>query len=83
MLDIKFKTDEDIIARVIISKKCAIPTDFANYLWDKYKISYMLLRRDFMSNEINKDIILELKQQKFFKIYFDESKKNLERIRSS
>lgn len=35
----------------------------------------MLLQRDFNSNEINDNIILELKQQKFFETYCNEAKK--------
>ena len=80
MLNIKFSINEDIIARIMISKS-EIPIDFANFLWDKYKTSYMLLQRNFKSNEIDNNIILELKQQSFFKNYCNDAKKNLERIK--
>ncbi len=79
MLNIKFTTDEDIMARMMISNN-KMPVDFANYLWYKYKPSYMHLQRDFRSNEIDENIILELKKQEFFKNYCDEAKKNLLRI---
>ena len=82
MLNIKFSINEDIIARIMISKS-EIPVDFANFLWDKYKTSYMLLQRNFKSNEIDNNIILELKQQSFFKNYCNDAKKNLERIKNS
>ena len=79
MLNIKFNTDEDIMARMMISKS-EMPVDFANYLWGKYKISYILLQKNFKSNEIDNNIILELKHQNFFKNYCHEAEKNLERI---
>ena len=71
MLNIKFNTDEDIMARMMISKS-EMPVDFANYLWGKYKISYILLQKNFKSNEIDNNIILELKHQNFFKNYCHE-----------
>ena len=66
MLNIKFKTDIDITARLMISKS-NMPTDFANYLCDKYRILYILLQKNLTANEIDKNIILELQQQEFFK----------------
>lgn len=82
MLNIKFQTDEDILARIMISKS-EIPTSFANYLWDKYKSSYMLLQKDIKVHEIDNNIILELKQQNFFKTCFNEAKNNLKRIKKN
>ncbi len=82
MLNIKFQTNEDIMARIMISKS-RIPTDFANYLWNKYRITYTLLQKDFKIKEIDNNIILELKQQKFFKTYCNGAIKNLERIKNN
>ena len=82
MLNIKFQTDEDILARIMISKS-EISTSFANYLWDKYKSSYMLLQKDIKVHEIDNNIILELKQQNFFKTFFNEAKNNLKRIKKN
>ena len=44
-----------------------MPTDFANYLWNKYRKSYILLQNDFNINEVDNNIILELQNQTFFK----------------
>ena len=82
MLNIEFNTDEDIMARMMVSKS-EMPVDFANYLWDKYKLSYIFLQRNFKSNEIDNNIILELKQQSFFKNYCNEAEKNLKRIKTN
>ncbi len=79
MLNIKFKTDKDIMAKLVISKNL-MPITFANYLYDKYKSSYLLLLRNSKSNKIDNNIILELQQQDFFKQYLNEANQNLERI---
>lgn len=59
-----------------------MPTDFANYLWNKYRKSYILLQNDFNINEVDNNIILELQNQTFFKDFCDEAEKNLERIKT-
>lgn len=82
MLNIKFETDIDILARIMISKN-RIPTEFANYLWNKYKLSYKLLQENLQSNEIDSNIILELQQQKYFKTCCTEADQNLQRIQNS
>ena len=79
MLNIKFKTDIDLMARLMISKN-KMPTEFANYLWDKYRLSYIYLQKDFKSDEIDNNITKELEQQKFFKQLCEGANKNLERI---
>ena len=56
MITIKFKIDEDIIARRIISKNC-MPTSFANYLWEKHNDSYKLLKSNFLSENIDLEIM--------------------------
>lgn len=65
MINISFKTDDDLMARVIISKNY-MPTNFVNYLYDKYRKSYLILKRDITSKDIDDNIIYELKQQDFF-----------------
>lgn len=82
MLNIKFKTDKDIMAKFIISKNL-MPITFANYLYDKYKSSYLLLLRNSKSNKIDNNIILELQQQDFFKQYLNEANQNLVRIENN
>ena len=82
MLNIRFKTDKDFMARLIISKN-NMPTDFANYLWDKYRVSYMTLQKDFQSEEIDNNIISELEKQEFFKKLCDNANNNLERIKDN
>lgn len=79
MLIFKFKLDKNILARLMISKS-QIPTDFANYLWGKYKLSYILLQRNITSTGVDNNIILELQQQVFFNKCYDESYENLKRI---
>lgn len=79
MLNIKFKTDIDLMARLMILKN-KMPTEFANYLWDKYRLSYIYLQKDFKSDEIDNNIVKELQQQKFFKQLCEGANKNLERI---
>lgn len=71
MLNIKFKIDKDIMAKLVISKNL-MPIPFANYIYDKYKSSYLLLLRNSKSNKIDNNIILELQQQDFFKQYLNE-----------
>lgn len=82
MLNIRFQIDDNIMAKIMISKSM-MPKKFAHYLWDNYKISYSLLIKDIKSNEINNNIILELQQQDFFKISYEKAKKNLERIQNN
>ena len=82
MINIDFKTDLDIMARVLISKSM-MPRDYANYLWNKYQTSYSRLIWDLISKEIDPDIIAELKEQDFFKSLSVEAEKNLERIQKS
>ena len=82
MLNIKFKTDKDIMAKLVISKNL-MPIPFANYIYDKYKSSYLLLLRNSKSNKIDNNIILELQQQVFFKQYLNEANQNLERIETN
>lgn len=82
MLNIKFKTDIDLMARLIISKN-KMPIEFANYLWNKYKVSYMCLQRDLNSKEIDNNIILELQKQDFFERLCQGADKNLERIENN
>ena len=82
MLSIKFKTDSNIMARIMISKSI-IPTKFANYLWNKYKLSYKLLKENFKSTKIDSNIILELQQQEYFKTHCIEANQNLQRIQNS
>ena len=69
----------DLMARLIISKN-KMPIEFANYLWDKYRLSYIYLQKDFKSDEIDNNIVKELQQQKFFKQLCEGANKNLERI---
>ena len=70
------------MARLIISKN-KMPTEFANYLWNKYKVSYMCLQRDLNSKEIDNNIILELQKQDFFERLCQGADKNLERIENN
>ena len=82
MLNIKFKIDKDIMAKLVISKNL-MPIPFANYIYDKYKSSYLLLLRNSKSNKIDNNIILELQQQVFFKQYLNEANQNLARIENN
>ena len=82
MLNIKFKIDKDIMAKLVISKNL-MPIPFANYIYDKYKSSYLLLLRNSKSNKIDNNIILELQQQDFFKQYLNEANQNLARIENN
>ena len=77
MLKIDFLVCEDVIAREMISKS-RMPIEFANYLWDKYKKSYMELQHNPMcgKNLIDYGIISELKEQEFFKKILIEAKEN-------
>lgn len=82
MITIKFKIDEDIIARRIISKNC-MPTSFANYLWEKHNDSYKLLKSNFLSENIDLEIINELKKTNFFQKDIQQAKSNLKRIKKN
>ena len=64
MLHIQLRVDENIIARIIINIS-KTPVDFANYLWDKYRISYMKLQKNIKEN-IDGNILKEVKAQEFF-----------------
>ena len=75
MLEIEFKTDKEILARAMISKN-AMPMDFAKYLFQKYRTSYLLLQNNLMEKEIDDNLLLELMQQKFFEEYINEAKEN-------
>ena len=82
MLNIKFRIDPNLMARVIISTS-KMPTELANYLWNKYRLSYQILQKDLHSTEIDNNIILELQQQKYFKTCYTEADQNLQRIQHS
>ncbi len=82
MINISFKTDDDLMARVIISKNY-MPTNFINYLYYKYRKSYLILKRDITSKDIDDNIIYELKQQEFFKNFSAEASENLKRIKNN
>lgn len=82
MLNINFVIDEEILAREIISRSC-MPTEFANYLWDKYNSSYIKLQRLVICKEIDINILSEVKKQKFFKDIYNIATANLERIRNA
>ncbi len=81
MLNIEFKVDEDIIAREVIARSF-MPNNFADYLWDKYRLSYMILQKSPTSDDkaLDKNIINELKQQDFFKNIIKQSEENCTRI---
>lgn len=79
MININFIVDEDILARVIISKS-AMPTELANYLWGKYKVSYKELQSSVNSKNIDEGIITELKQHHYFKQKLREAYDNCTRI---
>lgn len=81
MLKIEFENNVYIIARIMISKS-VMPKSFANYLWYKYKSSYFNLMKNIKSNDIDKNIILELQQQDFFNDYIKSAKENLDRIKA-
>lgn len=82
MLEIEFKTDKEILARAMISKN-AMPMDFAKYLFQKYRTSYLLLQNNLMEKEIDGNLLLELTQQKFFEEYINEAKENLLRMQEN
>ena len=82
MLEIEFKTDKEILARAMISKN-AMPMDFAKYLFQKYRTSYLLLQNNLMEKEIDDNLLLELMQQKFFEEYINEAKENLLRMQEN
>lgn len=82
MLNIKFEVDEDVLMRQMVHKN-KMPTDFANYLWDKYNNSYRILQKDFLSDNINFEIFKEIKQQSFFLDLLKKSRDNCERIQNN
>ena len=67
MLNIKFRIDPNLMARVIISTS-KMPTELANYLWNKYRLSYQILQKDLHSTEIDNNIILELSNKNISKL---------------
>jgi len=82
MLKIDFQVNEEILARVMISKS-DMPTDFANYLWDKYRDSYKWLKKRVYSKDIDLRIIEELTNQEFFKKSLLDANDNLIRIKAN
>lgn len=82
MLDIKFKIDKDSLARIVIATS-RMPTDYADYLWDKYRSSYQQLQRDAFSSKIDNEILKELQSKAFFENYYSEAKDNLKRVVSA
>lgn len=80
MLNIKFLIDKEILAKKMIAKKNFLPTDFANYLWGKYRNSYLEIKRSITSNYIDSKMLIELQEQDFFNIEFEKAKQNLKRI---
>lgn len=81
MLKIKFKNNDYLMARIMISKS-VMPKSFANYLWYKYKPSYSNLMKNIKSKDIDNNIILELQQQNFFNNYLKSANENLDRIKN-
>ncbi len=81
-MNISFKTNQDILAREMI-KKSKMPTEFANYLWNKYNLSYKKLQKNVCDENIDKNILKELKKQSFFKDCYQLSKQNLLRIKQN
>ena len=82
MLKINLKFDKNIMAREMISKS-RMPVDFANYLWEKYNSSYTLLKQNINANDIDFNIIKEIKNQGFFEKNVALAKKNLKRINNN
>lgn len=82
MLNINFKVDDNILARVIISKS-KMPTEFANYLWDKYNSSYIKIQRHLLAADIDSNIIKEVQQQSFFQNFLKQANENLIRIKQN
>lgn len=82
MLNINFLVNEEYLARKMISRN-DMPTEFADYLWDKYRDSYLALIHDILNNTINQNILKELQQQDFFKKYMNDAKNNLTRIQTN
>lgn len=81
MLNINFEVNENFILRRIIQRSL-MPTDFANHLWEKYNDSYRMLKKNLQSNEIDLNILEEVKQQPFFNDMVLQAKENCERIKS-
>ena len=79
MISITFKVEPDFIARYMI-KKSKMPRDFANFLWNKYNCSYISLQKNMQSNNIDLNILKELKEQDFFIETLEKAKENLKRI---
>lgn len=82
MLSIDFKVDKDILAREMISKN-RMPTEYANYLWEKFNNSYMRLQKNVCNNRIDLNILYELQNQKFFDEQMKKAKNNLARIKQN
>ena len=79
MLKINFEANEELLARYMISQNY-MPTSFANYLWDKYRVSYKKFKRNINDREIDSRIIKELEEQDFFKKDLQSAKNNCVRI---
>lgn len=81
MINLKFKVSEDILARKMFSSK-AMPKNFANYLWEKYKNSYEELKLYVRSECIDKNILIELQNQPFFKELVIKSQINCKKMKN-
>ena len=82
MLKINFQVNEEYLARRMISTN-NMPTDFANYLWDKYRDSYQTLQKNVASNNIDMNIIKELQKQDFFIQALKSANDNYTRIKNN
>ena len=82
MLNINFEIDENILSRNIVQRNI-MPTDFANYLWEKYNDSYRILKDDDLSKDIDFNILEEIKQQPFFNEILKQAEENCERIKNN
>ncbi|MGN0798191.1 MAG: hypothetical protein ACI4L7_01255 [Christensenellales bacterium] len=80
MLNINFEVNKDVISRLLISKN-DMPTDYANYLWQKYNASYREIHNAIFSKNIDNNILLELQEQPFFAKRLFQAKTNCKRIK--
>ncbi len=85
MININFKTDNDFLAKLVLSMN-KVPVDLANYLWVKYQDSYSYIHRHFGSkefddNKVDDNLLTELKEHEFFKQISEEGEQNLQRIK--
>lgn len=91
MLNINFEVNEEVILIFMIQRRL-MPTDFANYLLEKYndscellkkyENSYTLVQKAIYNNEIDLNIFEEIKQQPFFNRIVKMAQENCERIKS-